>query len=91
MIRLLVALCRIPLLAIFTLSAAYAAGPKLPPAPYKPLPVGTVLDYGSWQCEIVSNKGFDTGCEGPGRERAAFFGKFVIHGEQDSDGYGGSP
>ena len=28
------------------------AGPNLPPAPYKPLPVGTKLDYGSWKCEV---------------------------------------
>ena len=39
-----------------------AAGPNLPPAPYKPLPVGTVLDYGSWKCEILNSVGFETVC-----------------------------
>ncbi len=38
------------------------AGPNLPPAPYKPLPVGTRLDYGSWNCTVENSDGFETVC-----------------------------
>ena len=32
------------------------ARPDGPSAPYKPLAVGTMLDYGDWSCEIKSSR-----------------------------------
>ncbi len=65
------------------------AGPKLPPAPYKPLPIGTVLDYGWWKCRVEASDGLDTVCTDGGR-RAQLFGKFIVHDDLDEDGYGGA-
>ncbi len=66
-----------------------AAGPDLPPAPYKPLPVGTVLDYGSWKCEVVESKGMETVCAN-GNKHARLFGKFVEFGNFEFEGYAGN-
>ena len=76
------------LLAGLVLAGVAVAGPNLPPAPYKPLPVGTKLDYGWWKCTVEASDGFETVCS-DGKRRAQFFGKFIVHGEQDKDGYGG--
>ncbi len=65
-----------------------AAGPNLPPAPYKSLPVGTTLDYGWWKCTVEASEGLDTVCADRS-QMARFFGKFIVHGEQDKNGYGG--
>ncbi len=77
------------LLALASILGSAAAGPNLPPAPNTALPVGTVLDYGWWKCVVKANDGFDMTCADRER-RARIFGKFITHGEQDKDGYGGA-
>ena len=67
----------------------WRACPNLPPAPYKPLAIGTVLDYGWWKCKVEAGDAFETVCVDRGL-RARFFGKFIVLGEQDKDGYGGA-
>lgn len=71
---------------VFAAAAAVSLSWGLPagaatekPALYKPLPVGVVLDYGSWKCEVVGNNGFDTTCR-DGNKSVQIFGKFVVHG-----------
>ena len=34
-------------------------GPQLPPAEYKPLPVGTVVTYDTWGYTVTKTEGFD--------------------------------
>ncbi len=65
------------------------AGPNLPPAPYKPLPVGTVLDYGDWKCTVENVDGFRHDCV-DNRQRARFFSGFLLYGQPDEQGYAGS-
>lgn len=77
------------LLALASILGSAAAGPNLPPAPNTALPVGTVLDYGWWKCTVEASDGFDMTCA-DGEQRARIFGKFITHGEQDKDGYGGA-
>ena len=88
MIRLFLTLIQIPLFAAFVLSTTHAAEPTLPPAPYRPLPVGTVLDYGSWRCTVDQGAEFEHVCRGPGGDSATFFGKFVPVGTLARSGYG---
>ena len=68
--------------------AGNAAGPQLPPAPYKPLPVGTVLDYGSWKCTVTSSQGIETVC-GDNNNRLRLMGHFMAIGRLPGNGYGG--
>jgi hypothetical protein len=58
-------------------------------APYKPLQVGTVLDYGSWKCNVVSNNGLETVCAGDKGEKLTLFGHFIAVGLLSNNGYGG--
>ena len=85
----LISLVIVVLFGTALLPVAATAGPNLPPAPYKPLPVGTKLDYGWWTCVVEASDGFGTVCTDRVR-RAQFFGKFIVHGEQGADGYGGA-
>ena len=41
------------------LAAQAPAAPELPPAPYKPLPEGTQVDYDTWSFRVVKSDGFD--------------------------------
>ena len=68
--------------------AAFAAEAGLSPAPYRPLPVGTVLDYGSWKCEVIESRGMDTVCADEDK-RARVTGVFVVHGSTFDEGYAG--
>ena len=68
-------------------SVASAAGPKLPPAPYKTLPVGTVLDYGNWKCTVEAGARHEQVCRGLDRDRVTFYGKFVPSGKLPKSGY----
>jgi len=74
--------------AVSLLCGPPAVAAAVAPAQYKPLPVGSVLDYGSWKCEVVENIGFDTTCR-DGNKRVHFFGKFVVHGALPSVDYAG--
>ena len=67
--------------------AAHAAGPSLPPAPYKPLPVGTVLDYGKWKCTVEHSARREHVCRGAGGDQVTFYGKFVPAGKLPRSGY----
>ncbi len=40
-------------------AAAPAGGPSLPPAKYKPLPVGTEVTYDTWGYTVTKTEGFD--------------------------------
>lgn len=88
MIRLLPTLFQIPLLTALVLSTAQAAGPKIPPAPYRPVAAGTVLDYGSWKCFVGRGAAFEHVCRNPKGQVATFFGKFVSVGSLTESGYG---
>ena len=68
-------------------SAPTIAGEPLS-APFVPLSVGTVLDYGTWRCEVTKIHSFEQSCTGPEGERASFYGKFVHLGRLDGNGYG---
>ena len=53
----------------------------LPPAAYKPLPVGTRLDYGSWECTVEESNGLEVRC-GNRRHSVSTYGVFVaLHDE----------
>ncbi len=55
------------------------AGPSLPPAEYKPLPVGTVVTYDTWSYTVKASDGFDVRSRadsGNWKRRHAVFGKF---------------
>ncbi len=39
--------------------SAQPTGPTLAPAEYKPLPVGTRVDYGTWKYQVETSKGAD--------------------------------
>lgn len=71
-----------------SLFAAPATGQTSPPAPYKPLPVGTVLEYTAFQCTIADSKDFTRRCRGPVGERMDFFAKLVPFGPFAAKGYG---
>ena len=51
-----------------------AASPQLPPAEYRPLPVGTILEYDTWTCEVVRSEGFRTTCRDPEYGTVGFYG-----------------
>ena len=57
-----------------------AAGPGPLPASYKPLPVGTVLDYGSWKCKIESIHKLESVCVGDQGEKLRTVGNFMAIG-----------
>lgn len=88
MIRTLLVLVQIPLFAAVALSTAHGAGHNLSPAQYKPLPVGTVLDYGSWTCTVRRSTDFEHVCRGPNGETAQFYGKMIAFGPVPLSGYG---
>lgn len=52
------------------------AGPSLPPAPYKPIPVGTRLEYDSWSCVVEGSDGLKTVCRNA-RASVSTYGTFV--------------
>ncbi len=43
----------------FAAAPAEQAGPQLPPAEYKPLPVGTVVTYDTWSYTVTKWDGYD--------------------------------
>ncbi len=68
------------LMAALLSPAALCAGPNLAPAPYKPLSVGTELDYGSWTCRVVASNGLETVCQGRGGDRITLLGNILALG-----------
>ena len=54
-------------------------GPSLPPAKYKPLPVGTKVTYDTWEYSVKQSDGFTVNSKnqiGNWKRRYAVFGKF---------------
>ena len=45
---------------ILSASSTFAAGPELPPAEYKTPPVGTIIEYDTWTCEVIRSEEFLT-------------------------------
>lgn len=86
--NLLASLC---LGVTLTCPAAQASdsGTQLPPAAYKPLPVGTMLDYRTWTCRVTATDGYETVCAGRGREEVTIIGKLIPVGGSTPQGYGG--
>ncbi len=67
-----------PVLAATT---AEQAGPSLPPAEYKPLPVGTRVTYDTWSYAVAKSDGFDITYktdEGHWRHIYAVFGRHAL-------------
>ena len=69
-------------------AAAHIAGAAEPQGAYKPLPRGTVLDYGSWKCSVGTDPDpFVHVCHGPKDKVGKFYGKLVPVGKISRDGY----
>ena len=67
--------------AVVASASSNAATPQLPQAEYKPLPVGTVIEYDTWKCEVVRSEEFITDCRDPdSRSRTKFAGLLVPYG-----------
>ena len=58
-----------------------AESPNLPPAEYKPLPVGAVIDYDSWTCEVIRSNEVATNCRDPDGARTSITGHLVPYGK----------
>jgi len=56
-------------------------------APYRPLPAGSVLDYGSWRCTVRPGPVDMHVCAGPDGAVASFFAKLVPVGDLPRSGY----
>ena len=55
------------------------AGPSLPPAEYKPLPVGTVVTYDTWGYTVTTSDGYNIRFKtdaGNWKKYYAVFGKY---------------
>ena len=64
--------------AIAVASTALAASPRLSPAEYKSLPVGTELQYDKFSCTIRRGKEFETLCVDFDGEKIRHFGQFQL-------------
>jgi len=82
---------KITLFTATLFSAALTAGTQANSAPYKPLPAGTVLDYGTWKCNVESSKGMETVCVDDNGKKLNLFGHFFAFGDLPENGYGGRP
>ncbi|MEE8333137.1 MAG: caspase family protein [Alphaproteobacteria bacterium] len=78
--------CVLALVALGGMAAVPALGQA--PAPYRPLPAGAVLDYGSWRCTVRDGPADTHLCAGPGGAVAGFFAKLVPYGDVPQNGYG---
>ena len=85
--RLIFTVIQVPLVAAIVLSAAHGAGPDLAPAQYKPLPVGTVLEYKTWQCRLEAGAPNEQVCRGVAGDRVTFYRHFVPVGHLPKSGY----
>jgi len=70
------------LLAVAPASAA--EGPSLPPAEYKPLPVGTKVRYNNWEYEVQRSDGFETVIK---TNRLNWFRPYAVFGRQGESRY----
>jgi hypothetical protein len=71
----------------FTLLSFEVHAADLESVPFTPLPVGTVLDYGSWKCEITKSDSLLHRCE-HGVDALDYLGKFFAVGVIRSQKYG---
>lgn len=55
---------------------------------FRPLPAGTILDYGSWACRMEWSSGYTTNCYGLRNESVSFYGLFVPVGQIPGEPYG---
>ena len=69
-----IALLAVCLFAVASSQSSEAASPNLPPAEYKPLPVGTVIEYDTWTCEVVHSADFVTECRDSELGRVSMYG-----------------
>ncbi len=63
---------------VLAATPAEQAGPSLPPAEYKPLPVGTKVTYDTWSYTVTKNDGYDITYktdDGQWRHSYAVFGR----------------
>ena len=58
------------------------AGPSLPPAEYKPLPVGTKVKYDTWGYTVTKTEGFDFTFKTTAGNWKHYYAVFGKHGEQ---------
>ncbi len=64
---------------VLAAAPAEKAGPQLPPAEYKPLPVGTVVKYDTWGYAVKESDGFrvrSIADSGNWKNRLSVFGKY---------------
>jgi len=84
---------RLPIFCILALMALAGAtdsrAASQVSAPYRDLPAGTVLDYGSWRCTVRSGSATTLVCGGPNGAVVSFFAKFVPVGDLPKNGYAG--
>ncbi len=57
------------------------AGPSLPPAEYKPLPVGTVVTYDTWGYTVTKTEGFDITFKTTAGNWKHYYAVFGKHGD----------
>jgi hypothetical protein len=74
--------------AILIVAATFAAadvalaaeGPTLPPAEYKPLPVGTEVKYEGWSFKVINSEGFKTSVKTASNKWFSYYGLFGKEG-----------
>ena len=78
-------------LAVFLTLLVYLEAPSkaAEPVRFTPLTVGTVLDYGTWKCEITRSEGFVHRCS-DGKNTLDYVGKFFAVGVVPNQIYGNS-
>lgn len=65
------------------------AAPDFTSTPYKSLPVGTTIDYGSWKCKVESNQKTGSTCVGSNGDSLHLASHFIAIGKLPTNGYGG--
>lgn len=71
------------------LAAQLSAAAQTLPVPFKPLPAGTVLDYGTWRCTVENVHGMRYTCH-DGEHRQEILGRFVGIGPLPDEDYADS-
>ncbi len=59
---------------VLAATPAEQSGPSLPPAEYKPLPVGTVVTYDTWGYTVTTSDGYDIRFKTNAGKRGLIFG-----------------
>ncbi len=66
---------------VLAATPANQAGPSLPPAEYKPLPVGTVVTYDTWSYTVTTSDGYDIRFQTDAGNWKKYYAVFGRHGD----------